>query len=253
MQKKKLNLSIKILIGLALGIVAGLFLPADFATAVVKPFGTLFLNLIKMVVVPLVFASIVVGTCGLNDAKSLGRLGGKTIIYYLFTTALAVTIGLAAANLFPVGRNLAFQMEAVSGAEPTSVVDTLLNIVPTNPIKALAEGNMLPGHLFRHRPGHRHPPVRRKGTAPLPRDQLSGGSDVLPYRRHHEAGSHRGLRAGGPRGGDQRPKEPAAYAGGHSHRLWGLPLSHAGGLFGQRGQASPISARSVSLKRLCPP
>lgn len=143
MQKKKLNLSIKILIGLALGIVAGLFLPADFATAVVKPFGTLFLNLIKMVVVPLVFASIVVGTCGLNDAKSLGRLGGKTIIYYLFTTALAVTIGLAAANLFPVGRNLAFQMEAVSSAEPTSVVDTLLNIVPTNPIKALAEGNML--------------------------------------------------------------------------------------------------------------
>lgn len=143
MQKKKLNLSIKILIGLALGIVTGLFLPAEFATAVIKPVGTLFLNLIKMVVVPLVFASIVVGTCGLNDAKSLGRLGGKTIVYYLFTTALAVTIGLIAANLFPVGRTLGFQMEALSSAEPTSVVDTLLNIVPTNPLKALAEGNML--------------------------------------------------------------------------------------------------------------
>ena len=141
--KKKLNLSIQILIGLAIGIVVGLILPGDFASTWIKPFGTLFLNLIKMVVVPLVFTSIVVGTCGLNDARALGRLGSKTVVFYLFTTALAVTIGLVAANLFPVGRNLAFEMEAVTEAETTSVVDTLLNIVPTNPIKALAEGNML--------------------------------------------------------------------------------------------------------------
>ena len=143
MQKKKLNLSIKILIGLAIGIVVGLFLPAEIANTWIKPFGTLFLNLIKMVVVPLVFASIVVGTCGLNDARSLGRLGGKTILYYLCTTALAVTIGLVCANLFPVGRNLAFEMEVLSASEPQSMVDTLLNIVPTNPIDALAKGNML--------------------------------------------------------------------------------------------------------------
>ena len=101
--KKKLNLSIQILIGLAIGIVVGLILPGDFASTWIKPFGTLFLNLIKMVVVPLVFTSIVVGTCGLNDARALGRLGSKTVVFYLFTTALAVTIGLVAANLFPVG------------------------------------------------------------------------------------------------------------------------------------------------------
>jgi Na+/H+-dicarboxylate symporter len=142
-EKKKLNLSVKVLIGLVIGIVVGLFLPADFANTYIKPFGTLFMNLIKMIVVPLVFSSIVVGTCGLNDAKTLGRMGGKTIAYYLCTTAMAVVIGLLAANLFPVGRELAFEMEAVSEAETTSVVDTLLNIVPTNPVKALADGNML--------------------------------------------------------------------------------------------------------------
>ncbi len=143
MQKKKLNLSIKVMIGLAAGVVAGLLIPAGIANTFIKPFGTLFLNLIKMVVVPLVFSSIVVGTCGLGDAKALGRLGGKTVGFYLFTTALAVTIGLIAGNLFPVGQGLAFEMEALGEVETTSVVDTFLNIVPTNPIQALADGNML--------------------------------------------------------------------------------------------------------------
>lgn len=143
MQKKKLNLSIKVMIGLAAGVVAGLLIPAGIANTFIKPFGTLFLSLIKMVVVPLVFSSIVVGTCGLGDAKALGRLGGKTVGFYLFTTALAVTIGLIAGNLFPVGQGLAFEMEALGEVETTSVVDTFLNIVPTNPIQALADGNML--------------------------------------------------------------------------------------------------------------
>ena len=143
MQKKKLNLSIKVMIGLAAGVAAGLLIPAGIANTFIKPFGTLFLNLIKMVVVPLVFSSIVVGTCGLGDAKALGRLGGKTVGFYLFTTALAVTIGLIAGNLFPVGQGLAFEMESLGEVETTSVVDTFLNIVPTNPIQALADGNML--------------------------------------------------------------------------------------------------------------
>jgi len=143
MQKKKLNLSIKVLIGLLIGIVVGLIVPADIANTFIKPFGTLFLNMIKMVVVPLVFSSIVVGTCGLGDAKALGRLGGKTVGYYMVTTALAVTIGLVIANIFPVGRELAFEMESLGELKSTSVVDTFLNIVPTNPIKALADGNML--------------------------------------------------------------------------------------------------------------
>jgi Na+/H+-dicarboxylate symporter len=98
-----------------------------------------------MVVVPLVFASITVGTCGLGDAKKVGRIGGKTILFYLCTTALAVTLGLLAANLFPVGRGLGQVAQESAGAAGTtvSVADTLLNIVPTNPVAALAEGNML--------------------------------------------------------------------------------------------------------------
>ena len=145
--KHKLPLSVQILIGLLLGILAGLTLQAapEVAQTYIKPFGTVFLNLIKMVVVPLVFASITVGTCGLGDAKKVGRIGGKTILFYLCTTALAVTLGLLAANLFPVGRGLGQVAQESAGAAGTtvSVADTLLNIVPTNPVSALAEGNML--------------------------------------------------------------------------------------------------------------
>ena len=87
--KHKPPLSVQILIGLLLGVLAGLALQAapDVAQTYIKPFGVLFLNLIKMVVVPLVFASITVGTCGLGDAKKVGRIGGKTILFYLCTTA----------------------------------------------------------------------------------------------------------------------------------------------------------------------
>ena len=145
--KHKPPLSVQILIGLLLGVLAGLALQAapDVARTYIKPFGVLFLNLIKMVVVPLVFASITVGTCGLGDAKKVGRIGGKTILFYLCTTALAVTMGLLAANLFPVGRGLGQVAQESAGAAGTtvSVADTLLNIVPTNPVAALAEGNML--------------------------------------------------------------------------------------------------------------
>jgi len=143
MQKKKINLSIKVMIGLALGVLVGLIIPVDIANTYIKPFGTIFLNLIKMIVVPMVFASIVVGTCGLGDAKAVGRLGGKTILYYMSTTAIAVTLGLVAANLFPIGRELAFTMEEVTETQTISFIDTLIGIVPTNPIEALASGNML--------------------------------------------------------------------------------------------------------------
>ena len=122
--KHKPPLSVQILIGLLLGVLAGLALQAapDVARTYIKPFGVLFLNLIKMVVVPLVFASITVGTCGLGDAKKVGRIGGKTILFYLCTTALAVTLGLLAANLFPVGRGLGQVAQESAGAAGTPCV-----------------------------------------------------------------------------------------------------------------------------------
>ncbi|HYE82618.1 MAG TPA: dicarboxylate/amino acid:cation symporter [Clostridia bacterium] len=144
---KKMQLSTKILIGLAAGILAGILLQGapDVANTWIKPFGTLFLNLIKMIIVPLVLASLVVGTCGLGDVRKLGRIGGKTLAYYLLTTAFAVILGLILANIFNVGAGYALPSD-VKPAEASQIpkfVDTLLNIIPTNPIKALADGNML--------------------------------------------------------------------------------------------------------------
>ncbi|MPM36558.1 Proton/sodium-glutamate symport protein [bioreactor metagenome] len=143
---KKLQLTTKIFIGLALGILLGIILQPnpDIAVKFVKPFGTLFLNLIKLVIVPLVFSSLVVGTCGMDDVRKLGRIGGKTVAYYMLTTAFAVTIGLILANLSNVGGGFSIPVDAkVEVAEAPNVIETLLNIIPSNPLKALVDGNML--------------------------------------------------------------------------------------------------------------
>ena len=110
-----------------------------------------------MVVVPLVFASLLVGTAGLNDIRKLGRIGTKTFLYYLCTTAIAVTIGLLLANTLKPGVGLAGDVRAQlvkSSAEQVdakigttlqrpTVTDVLLNIVPSNPVRAFVEGKML--------------------------------------------------------------------------------------------------------------
>ncbi|RKJ31177.1 dicarboxylate/amino acid:cation symporter, partial [Butyricicoccus sp. 1XD8-22] len=113
---------------------------------VVKPLGDLFLRLIKFIMVPLVLASLVVGIAGTGDIKRIGKMGGITFVYYLITTAIAVTIGLILANIFKPGSGLNLSLSSVEQAEPTAtpgVVDTLLNIIPTNPFASLVEGNML--------------------------------------------------------------------------------------------------------------
>lgn len=143
---KKMQLTTKIFIGLALGVLAGILLQGNPAIAdkFIKPFGTLFLNLIKLVIVPLVFFSLVVGACSMDDVRKLGRIGGKTLAFYLFTTAFAVTIGLILANVSNVGGGYSIPVDAkVEIAAAPSVIDTLLNIIPANPLKALVDGNML--------------------------------------------------------------------------------------------------------------
>ena len=144
---RRISLSVWILTGLALGILAGLALQGapQIANTVLQPVGTLFLNVVKLLIVPLVFSSITVGVCGLGDAKSVGRVGGKTIVFYLLTTAVAVTVGLLVANLFPVGRGMGLTAPPSYAEETESpdVTATLLNMVPSNPVAALAEGNML--------------------------------------------------------------------------------------------------------------
>lgn len=143
---KKISLTSKIFLGLFLGIIVGLLLAnnPNIATTYIKPFGTLFLNMIKMIIVPLVFSSLVVGTASVGDVKSLGRIGGKTMAYYLITTAAAVIIGLVLGTILMPGQGLSIPVEVEEVAqEAPSIIDTLLNIIPSNPLKSLVEGSML--------------------------------------------------------------------------------------------------------------
>lgn len=142
----KLKLSTKILLGLILGIVVGFLFQGspETASTFIKPLGTLFIRLIKMIIVPLVFASLVVGASSVGDVKKLGRMGGKTVGYYLITTAIAVTIGLILGNVLQPGAGLELPVDAkYQGKEAPSVIAVLLDIVPQNPIAALVDGNML--------------------------------------------------------------------------------------------------------------
>ncbi|HEF7290321.1 TPA: dicarboxylate/amino acid:cation symporter [Bacillus cereus] len=142
-----------ILIALFLGLVVGLTLnltaPSIFEPLnqyVFNPIGQLFIRLIKMLVVPVVFISIVLGAAGLGDPKQLGRIGLKSISFFLVTTAVAISIAVTFALIIKPGAGGNFKTEGLKyeGAKTeTSFVDTLLNIVPDNPAKAMADGNML--------------------------------------------------------------------------------------------------------------
>ena len=103
-KKKKLSLTAQIAISLVLGILVGIAMQgvADIAEEYIKPFGTIYLNLIKMIVVPVVVLSITQGIVSLQDVRKVGSIGAKTIGFYLITTAVAVTLGLVAANLLQV-------------------------------------------------------------------------------------------------------------------------------------------------------
>ncbi|WP_242266844.1 dicarboxylate/amino acid:cation symporter [Bacillus cereus group sp. BfR-BA-01518] len=142
-----------ILLALFLGLVVGLTLnlaaPSIFDPLnqyVFNPLGQLFIRLIKMLVVPVVFISIVLGAAGLGDPKQLGRIGLKSISFFLVTTAVAISIAVTFALIIKPGSGGNFKTEGLKyeGAKTeTSFVDTLLNIVPDNPAKAMADGNML--------------------------------------------------------------------------------------------------------------
>lgn len=143
-----MHLSTKILIGLALGVVAGLGLGAEglpFAKAWIAPFGAIFLNLIKMIIVPLVFASLIVGVCGLGDVRKIGRIGTKTVAFYLGTTAFAILLGLALGTIIEPGMGLTLPgagVKAASKAAPP-IMQVIVDIFPSNPLDAMLKANML--------------------------------------------------------------------------------------------------------------
>lgn len=143
-----MHLSTKILIGLALGVVVGLvggpgMLP--FAKTWIAPFGTLFINLIKMIIVPVVLASLVVGAASLGDVKKLGRVGARTMGYYLVTTSIAVSLGLLLGAIINPGKGLSIPAvnAAVQAKEAPALATVLVNMVPTSPVTALANADML--------------------------------------------------------------------------------------------------------------
>jgi DAACS family dicarboxylate/amino acid:cation (Na+ or H+) symporter len=141
----------KLAIGFVLGIAAGLiFQFAGWDAAVLKPFGDLFIRLIRMVVVPLVVSSLIAGAAGMGDASKFGRVAVKILVYYFLTTAVAVTLGLIVANLTHpgLGVNLSAAGAEAVEATPPSIVTTLLNVVPINPIEAMAKGELLPMIFF---------------------------------------------------------------------------------------------------------
>ncbi len=152
---REISITKKVLLGLLLGAIVGIItyqLPESgfknnfLINGIYELFGQLFLRGIMMLVVPLVFVSLVNGVAGMGDVKKLGRIGIKTIVFYLGTTAVAVVIALALGHFLKPGMGLSLQaMETVEVTvnERTPIVQILYEIIPKNPLQAMAEGNML--------------------------------------------------------------------------------------------------------------
>lgn len=154
MKKLKLGLATQIVIGLILGVIVGaVFYGNPAVETYLKPFGDIFIRLIKMIVVPIVFSSLVVGIAGGGDSKQVGRLGVKTLVYFEVVTTMAIVLGIAIANIFHPGTGI--DMSSLAKTSIKSYVDTtqsvghhgfadtFVNIVPTNIIDAMAKGDML--------------------------------------------------------------------------------------------------------------
>ncbi|ART64495.1 dicarboxylate/amino acid:cation symporter [Kushneria marisflavi] len=132
----------KIMAGLVLGILVG-WLLGDHAQWL-SPIGTLFINAIKMLIVPLVFTSLISGIVSMGDPAKMGRIGGKAVALYLVTTAFAIALGMLAASILQPGIGVEMQMDnSVSPGEAPTLTEILVGLVPTNPINAMVEGNIL--------------------------------------------------------------------------------------------------------------
>jgi len=142
MTKQKMPLWQKIFIGLILGLATGLIVGES--AAALKPIGTLFINLIKMLIVPLIFVTLVSGIVAMEDLKKMRRIGMKTFAIYLLTTAVAITIGITFGIIFEPGAGISLEgAKAMTAKEAPALVDTFLNIVTKNPIASLTNGNIL--------------------------------------------------------------------------------------------------------------
>ncbi|WP_296267244.1 glutamate/aspartate:proton symporter GltP [Pseudomonas sp. UBA6562] len=165
MKKAKLSLAWQIVIGLVLGVAIGAVLnhfsaeKAWWISNVLQPAGDIFIRLIKMIVVPIVVSSLIVGIAGVGDSKKLGRIGLKTILYFEVVTTLAIVVGLVLANVFHPGAGIdmstlgtvdisKYQATAAEVQHEHAFIETLLNLIPSNIFASLMRGEMLPIIFF---------------------------------------------------------------------------------------------------------
>ena len=161
MTEKSMSLTMKVLLGMLLGITVGLAinlmnLNADGSfvnTYIVEGaffvVGKMFVNSLKMLVVPLVFFSLICGVCGIGNLNTLGRVGSKSFALYMLTTAIAIAIAISLAASIGIGEGMNLSTTAnFTGKEAPPLTDVFINIIPTNPIKAMANGDMLPLIFF---------------------------------------------------------------------------------------------------------
>ena len=166
MKNFKFSLAWQILIALILGIVVGAVLhnqpeiKDSIVNNVLTPLGKIFISLIKMIVIPIVFSTLILGIAGVGSTKSLGRLGFKTILYFEIITTIAILIGLVAANIFHPGSGIDMSQlvqtdisqykhttEEVQ-SQSHGIIQTILSLIPTNIISSMAHGEMLPVIFF---------------------------------------------------------------------------------------------------------
>jgi Na+/H+-dicarboxylate symporter len=159
--KTKLSLTSKVLIAMGLGVVVGLMInvfgwntndsvvQAYFVDGLFLIVGKMFVNALKMLVVPLVFFSLICGVCGIGNLSALGRVGSKSFGLYLLTTAIAIATAILLAASLGIGQGLNLETtHHFSGQAAPPLSQVLINIIPTNPIKAMSEGDMLPLIFF---------------------------------------------------------------------------------------------------------
>ena len=139
------SLPMQMMLGLVLGVIVGAFTNPEFAQTWFRPLGDLFIRLIRMVVVPLVFATLVAGAAGISDVSKLGRVAVRTLVLFMVTSAISVVFGLVIANLIDPGVGVTLSTEGLKAAQVNapSFVKTLLEIVPINPMEAFAKGSIL--------------------------------------------------------------------------------------------------------------
>lgn len=160
---KHMSLTVKVLLGMGLGIIVGLFFNLTGLNAtgsfineyivngLFHTIGKMFVNALKMLVVPLVFFSLICGVCGIGNIRTLGRVGGKSFALYMMTTAIAIALAITIAAMTGIGTSAGIAQAneaAFTAKEAPALTDVLINIIPTNPLGAMANGEMLPIIFF---------------------------------------------------------------------------------------------------------